>query len=196
MGIKFSEKKTCCLYFQGRRRSYPFTKLHDVSSQKTAILTFVDMRNSRLRYRKCFTMCIDFTFFDKYILLHLKSNNTFLLTGTSVAGLPTYEHAYLSSASVSDLYSNNKATRRIISAPLTQNVCFINRLSGELFTNYCTTVAAAWDEGEGIRYHPRNSAKQWVRSWRNLPGHIKRRGIFTPHTGKPYHSTGALFFSL
>jgi hypothetical protein len=27
--------------------------------------------------------------------------------------------------------------------PLTMNVCFINCLSGELFTNYCTAAAAA-----------------------------------------------------
>lgn len=103
------------------------------------------MRSSRLRYRKCLQCVLISHFFGKYISLRLKSNNTCLLTETSVGGLRAYERAYLSSTSISDLYSNNKATRRVISAPLTQNVCFINCLSGELFTNYCTTVAAAWN---------------------------------------------------
>jgi hypothetical protein len=120
-----------------------------------------------------------------YMSLNLRSNSICLPTETSVAPFGVCELAYLSTKSVSDLYTN-KASRRVISSPLTQNVYFINCLSGELFTNYCATVAAAWNWGEGIRYRPHSSAKQWVRSCRNLPGHIKWRGIFTPHTGKSY----------
>jgi hypothetical protein len=110
--------------------------------------------------------------------LHLKSSSTYFNTEISVASLGACERANLSTNSASDLYTNNRASRRVISSPLTQNVYFINCLSGELFTNYCATVAEG-KESDTTRTAPLSSGL-------GAAAHIKWRGNFTPHTGKSY----------